>query len=108
MANRTFHCLRLIGGFIVPLPARTAGFIRTAFGSCGWIGDIVARLEENCYRWFGDLLNRVRARVPIDENLLLIRYGGKLAYCRSCKLDLSCMFCTMLQRKTFLRFMRLE
>lgn len=33
MANRTFHCLRLIGGFIVPV-APQRDLFRVPFGAC--------------------------------------------------------------------------
>lgn len=36
MANRTFHCPRLIGRFIVPV-APQRDLFRVAFGACGWI-----------------------------------------------------------------------
>lgn len=53
MANRTFHCLRLIGGFIVPV-APQRDLFRVPFGACvgGYtVGDNVVKWgwKENCY-----------------------------------------------------------
>lgn len=55
MANRTFHCLRLIGGFIVPV-APQRDLFRVPFGAWMWVGT----------QWVITLSSGVGKKIVID------------------------------------------